>query len=411
MVPSPYTVPRSWIARLRVATIGLVLIMILLSSAAASSIHIQADDHEPNVIFGDDGLMARFEPAHGGLCIPLSAQVRNLILDCRAATLPEPGSPTIPGVLHRVTFGPGGLETATPLKWIGTGDPTKDGFFIECKEIIDFDIKGGPGDDLIILGTHLSNAESISVNGGGGNDDIIVEDIRLPMGPLIVLDGADGDDKIAFSAISQSKVTVDGGLGLDDVTLHGTPNDDIIVAGTGPVAGPDGKIYEVTGETTKKNPAPGEDINLGSFLVRQVESGSIHAEMGDDDIVITNPALVDVLNIFGDDGNDTLNSAPITEPFRQVQDGIGTSATMRMDGKEGADRFQLRLGNLPSTTEINDSGASGTDVLILDAQGMEVSQDAGVLTAQGRTITVSGLESVEITNRAADLLYLPMVQK
>lgn len=183
------------------------------------------------------------------------------------------------------------------------------------------DANGGEGDDTIYGG-----AGNDMIDGGPGSD---------------FLDGRDGSDAYvaSFEGIGTSLTTVSdsGGVGIDSLTVNGTPADDILV--------------ETPTQVTFGAPVT-EIVNYAG-----IEDLTVNGH-GGQDIIIVNGSQTTIL---GGPGNDTfIVNATGLEP-------------LLLDGQDGPDTYTINLGHLDGIVTIADSGLSefDTDTVIINGTELD----------------------------------------
>jgi Ca2+-binding RTX toxin-like protein len=157
-------------------------------------------------------------------------------------------------------------------------------------DIVNLDLAGGAGDDLLI------GSDGVDTLRGGGGDDTMIgnrgDDVAFGQGgdDLFIWNNGDGSDRF------------DGGVGDDEVQVNGAD-----------AAGDDFEISEsTTGVTFQRN-----NLGLFSLDIRDVESLDINGQGGDDTISAAGLAAdVVTLDLDGGFGDDFLSGSDARDTLR-----------------------------------------------------------------------------------------------
>jgi Ca2+-binding RTX toxin-like protein len=258
---------------------------------------------------------------------------------------------------------------------------------------------GGPGNDTFLGGATMDGADEVN----GGDDVDVMDYSARTVGLLVTVDGTDDDgedtdadgtsdeeDNIMLDVETLKGSTVDDNLsGRDDEdlvdTIYGGAGDDIIAGLAG-----DDLLYGDAGNDTfdEGDETNGGDVFNGGLGTDTVDYSArtedvtviIDAVNNDGEDAETDKVMVDVENVTGGAGGDTLTGSAVAN----VLDGGDGDDTL--NGGEGADTLRGGLG----TDTLN--GGGGNDTF---AEGDEIN---GGDTFNGN----AGIDTVDYSLRTED---------
>lgn len=265
-----------------------------------------------------------------------------------------------------------------------TGDGESDGINVSCVD-----------DEVVVAGATVGDpiacpdVTSIIIDMGDGDDVIDLDEVTTEafIGLTdIAIDAGDGDDTTIASPLAED---VDGGVGDDRLMVAGTDWDDDFRVTASQVTD------RVSGITDTIAGLERFEFRLGAGSNRiDASSGAGRYELfGNDgvDILIGGP-LDDFLD--GGDGDDRLEGGAGVDV---VQAGGGADAIVlaggndAVDGNDGSDRYTVSFGAMNAVVE--DTGASGTDVLTVTNLCSTVTITATAVSRGADSLAYSGIDS------------------
>ena len=250
-------------------------------------------------------------------------------------------------------------------------------------------------------GSGDGQADRVSVNAGAGNDAIVVKGqtgsvtvtglaatasiVRAEANDTLVVNGLVGDDVIDASALAAGTVALQlqGGAGAD--LLVGSAGGDLAVGG----GGADVSLMGGGDDTFVWSPGDGSD--------------TVEGQSGTDTLLFNGANLNEVIDIAANGGRVlfTRNIANITMDLNSVEQidfrALGGADNITVNDLAGTDVARVGI-------DLAAAGAGGdgaTDTVVINASA---GADVIVVTANGSTLTVSGLAAeVVISNFEAGI--------
>ena len=339
-------------------------------------------------------------------------------------------------------------STRTASDGLVRGDSGNDRLtFVNTNNLI---VNGNADDDTITVSGTFTNStvyggrqkDTISVVGitsgmvrGDANEDDITVTGELSNA---IINGNAGGDQITFSTAANaiSNTTVYGGKGIDTIDLTntkgvyvaaGADGDDINISASAPNtiyggAGDDSVNYTVAVTTAARelylDAEAGDDVIVITETAEDAASvASIHTVFGgagDDDITATTGKEL----INGGAGNDTIAAAGGSDTVTggtgddkvTTAAGGGTGSKVSVTGGDGADNFELAVGNLTFEDTIN--GEGGADkITVTTAANFDMT--ASNSQAEKSFDNVSSIETLALkfNANAVDLLTVKLSSK
>ena len=267
----------------------------------------------------------------------------------------------------------------------------------------------GTGGDDILCGT----AGNDVINGGGGNDVIVGN------GGTDILDGGSGTD-LVHGGDGNDAITISGGVdevvgggGADSLTLAATAiADSVQVADSGGLGHTWSQVENVildAGEgddTITVAPSATTAFTVfggGGFDRLTYQSAGVN-DVLDDGSAITGTGVLSVIysNFEVVQSNSLLFlGTPGADEFRFTASG---AAGLRIDLLEASDRALVDFGNLTGVVSVEDSGASGSDtVVVTGGTSSETIVIAGnQAVSSGETIQWTGVEALHVDGASGD---------
>lgn len=249
---------------------------------------------------------------------------------------------------------------------------------------------GGLGDDIYVID---DSSDSITESAGEGSD-YVISSVSYTLPTNVEHLALDGIADIDGTGNADSNIL----LGNDGANvLNGAGGVDVVSAGAGDdwvdagYSGTGGAVYD--GET-------GTDtlsfVNMGYGVTADLSSGGVIYNGLTDSMsnfeVLDGSYYDDILT--GDSSDNTL---------------IGQIGADTLDGGEGNDTYKLNSGDFDSGEQIADSGASGTDNLILAAGGtfdLSLGTVTGIeiltLNAAGNSVTFDNTQTQQFSTIQGD---------
>ncbi|MCO6453692.1 MAG: CHRD domain-containing protein [Pirellulaceae bacterium] len=230
----------------------------------------------------------------------------------------------------------------------------------------------------------LADVEQINLNANAGVDSVVVNDLF--------------DTDVQFVSLNLGT-----DASTDSVTINGRPTDDSLML-TSPAAGQlllTGLTYTVSLATTEPadlltlNGNTGDDQITAAPGAEAIMTTTLNGGLGDDQLT------GNVLNINGNEGNDTLVGGPGNQTF---DGGPGDDTFV---GNGGTDNVGGGLGSSVGDTILL-SGTTGADIfnLSLSATGQLIATVNGLTTTYanliGGPIATSGVEQILVQGLAGD---------
>jgi len=279
----------------------------------------------------------------------------------------------------------------------------------------DLTVNANDGNDSIFVdfgsGTGLINVnggageDTLQVNGTAADDSITVSVIEVTRGSETVgytliedlaVTGGAGDDDITVGSTGGAGARLDGEQGSDSYTVYlGSLFGTVLLSDTGAPADTDtllvqGTLFDdelVIAASSITHEA--ETVNYFG-----IEELTLDAGAGNDTITVNGTGAETL--VLGGDGDDT---------FHVVANG---NFTLTLDGEEGSDSYEIEIGALVGPVVINDTGASGTDTLLVNGTPLD---DTIVLTDTTITglgggmpfnLSFAGIEVLAVDAKAGD---------
>ena len=236
-----------------------------------------------------------------------------------------------------------------------------------------------------------SGFTGVSIQGGTGSDTLDFSATTLT--GITKIDGGAGNDTITGTAVAD---TIVGGAGND--TLRGGDGGDTYQVGTG--HGFD--IFQDTGAAgtdaivaTANNVAIGLQTGFGpSSGIEEISANgfagvSIAAGTGNDTLDFSTATLTGITKIDGGSGNDTITGSAAADTI------VGGAGNDTLRGGDGGDIYQVGTGH--GFDNIQDTGASGTDIVAATAANVAIGLQTGFGPASGiEEISANGFAGVSI---------------
>jgi hypothetical protein len=227
------------------------------------------------------------------------------------------------------------------------------------------DVTTGDGNDTVLL-AYRTDA-NLNLDTGAGNDRVVVEGGYTSPGKvnpapangtdntLTILTGT-GDDNIALTQLFASKLIVDSGLGLDEVTIKGINiNGDVSVRGGGvlnsKITLTDCLSFGPIDRDTAFPPVTYIDTRIGGNLT--INFNAEASSWGGNEVLIgqwqangsaTGFTVGGAIQFFGTIYEDALTINPLTASSLQVDTGYGED-TVRIRGITIADNVDIQLND------------------------------------------------------------------
>jgi hypothetical protein len=223
-------------------------------------------------------------------------------------------------------------------------------------------VNGGDGDDRLALRVRPSDPKAVEIDlGDDGTADVVVK--RTTFDAIRVQTGA-GDDTLRLAFAREVPTTVEGGRGVDYLTVEGSSADDrfeLSAKSTRVRVGGDASVTFGGVESFEADPLGGADrLTVGDLTGTELQDA--HADLGGD-------GLLDRVVLDGTAGDDQpsilafAGVAVIGVPTFVTIENADPTDRLTVNGRGGDDL--LSSSSLPrGAMDVTLDGGTGTDVLV-----------------------------------------------